>query len=89
MAGGKRAPTVLQGVAIGGGADIDGDKDVGLGVCGGLAAGEEIWSGATNGVFDNVCDEGGQDDGDGEGEVRGFVLVGGGAGDGVVGDEDA
>lgn len=89
VAGGKRAPAVLQRVAVGRGADVDGDENVGLGVCRGLAAGEEVWSGAANGVFDDVCDEGGEDDGDGEGEVRGFVLVGGGAGDDVVGDEDA
>lgn len=89
VAGRKRAPAVLQGVAVGGGADVNGDEDVGLGVGGWLAAGEEIRSGAANGVFDDVCDEGGEDDGDGEGEVGGFVLVGGGAGDDVVGDEDA
>lgn len=89
VARGKRAPAVLQGVPIGSGADVDSDEDVGLGVCGWLAAGEEVWSGAANGVFDDVGDEGGEDDGDGKGEVGGFVLVGGGAGDGVVGDEDA
>jgi hypothetical protein len=89
VARGKRAPAILQDVPVGSGADVDGDEDVGLCVCGWLAAGEEVWSRAANGVFDDVCDEGGEDDGDGKGKVRGFVFVGGGAGDDVVGDEDA
>jgi hypothetical protein len=71
------------------GADVDGDEDIGFGVCRWLASSEEIWSGTSNGVFDDVCDEGGEDNGDGEGEIRSFVLVAGGASDNIVGDEDA
>lgn len=58
VARGKGAPAVLESVAVGGGADVDGDEHVGFSVCGWLASSEQIWSGASNGVFDNVCDEG-------------------------------
>lgn len=89
VAGGKGSPAVLEGVAVGGGADGDCDEDVWFYVGGGLAAGEKVRAGAADGVFDNVCDEGGEDDGDCQGEVCCFVFVGGGAGDDIVGDEDA
>lgn len=63
-------------MAVRGGADVDGDEDVGLGVGRWLATGKKIGPGTSNGVFDNVCDEGREDNGDGKGEVGGFMFVG-------------
>ena len=71
------------------GADIHGDEDVRPGCRRGLAPRQKIGPGTADGVFDGVGYEGGEDEGDGEGEVRDLVFVGRRAADEVPEDEDA
>lgn len=71
------------------GTDVNGDQRVWLGAGGRLAAGDEVGAGPADGVFDDVGDEGGEDDGNGKGEVGDLVLVGRGASDEVGQNQDS
>lgn len=83
VAAGKTPPAVVQDVGARLGAYVDADE----GVCGrprrGLAAGDEVRARATDCVFDNVGEEGCEDERDDEAEQGDVVFVRRGAGDEV------
>ena len=56
----KRAPSIAQHVQAFLGAHLNRDEHVRLGIGTGLASGNEIRSGSTDGVLDNVGEEGGK-----------------------------
>ena len=75
MSARETAPGVLHDMAVGIGTDIDTDELVDGDVEGGIAAGEEVRAGSADGVLEDVRQEGGEDEGDGEAEERHVEFV--------------
>ena len=62
VAGGEASPSIMERVVRSLGADVDGDERVGGCAFRGLATGDKVRAWTTDGVFDNVGDEGCKDD---------------------------
>ena len=86
MAGGERAPAVLEAMGVAAGrADGDVDGDIGRCILGRDAAVEKVWTRPTDCVLDDVRDQGGEDYSNDEGKVGSLMLGWRGATDHIDG----
>lgn len=87
MSGREGSPAIVEQMVCCFRADVNGDEGIGLCVSAGLATRDEIRSRSTDGILNDIGDEEGHDQSNGEAKVRCLMLVARGARDEVVQDQ--